>query len=69
VADPAVEGYKRISWSVEIPKADAIEVVRVLSDFENQQPLVETPSVLFEFLKDDPHNQRISLTFVNSVRK
>jgi hypothetical protein len=69
VADPAVEGYKRISWSVEIPKADAIEVVRVLSDFENQQPLVETPSVLFEFQKEDPQNQRVSLTFVNSVRK
>src|SRR4030095_7773988 len=69
VADPAVEGYKRISWSGEITKADAIAGVSVLSEFENQQPLVETPSVLFEFLKEDPQHQRISLTFVNSVRK
>jgi hypothetical protein len=69
VADPAVEGYRRISWNVEIPKTDAIQMAAVLSDFENQQPLVECLSVLIESIRDEPQFQKVTLTLVNSVKK
>jgi hypothetical protein len=69
VADPAVEGHRRINWNIEIPKADFMEFASVFSDFENDQPLVECPSILIEFNKDEPQYQRISLTLTNSVRK
>ena len=69
VADPAVEGYRRISWKIEIPKSEVIEVASILADFENQQPLVECPSVLIEFLKEDPQHQAVTLTLMNSVKK
>jgi len=69
VDDPTLEGYRRISWNVEIPKVDALGTVSVLAEFENQQPLVETPSVLIEFNKEEPQFQRVSLTFANSVKK
>jgi hypothetical protein len=69
VLDPAVEGYRRINWSVEIPKADALEFGSILSDFENQQPLVECTSVLIEFIKEEPQYQKITLTLTNLVKK
>lgn len=69
VADPSVEGYKRLNWTVEIPKADAIEFASVLSDFENKQPLVDIPSFIIEFIQDEPQNQRITLNLTNSVKK
>jgi hypothetical protein len=69
VADPAVEGYKRISWSVEVPKIDAIEFANILSDFENQQPLVECPSIIVEFNKEEPQYQKVVLNLTNSVKK
>jgi hypothetical protein len=69
VADPVVEGYQRISWSVEIPKGDFIEFAASLAEFENQQPLVECQSVIVEFKSEDPQNQRISMNLANSVKK
>lgn len=69
VADPSVEGYKRLNWTVEIPKADAIEFASVLADFENKQPLVEIPSIILEFIQDEPQHQRITLNLTNSVKK
>jgi hypothetical protein len=69
VDDPMLDGYRRINWNVEIPKADALQTVSVLAEFENQQPLVETPSVLIEFIKEEPQFQKVTLTFSNSVKK
>ena len=69
VADPAVEGYRRINWTVEIPKGDVIEFASILAEFENQQPLVECQSIIVEFNKDDPQHQRFSLSLANSVKK
>jgi hypothetical protein len=69
VADPAVEGYKRISWTVEIPKVDIIEFGPMLANFENQQPLVDCSSMIIEFEKDEPQHQRISLNLNNSIKK
>lgn len=69
VADPSVEGYRRINWTVEIPKTDVIEFGGMLSNFENQQPLVECPSLIIEFDKEEPQNQRVSLNLTNSVKK
>jgi hypothetical protein len=69
VADPAVEGYQRISWTIEIPKTDAIEFASVLSDFENKQPLVDCQSIIIEFTKEDPANQRVTMSLANSVKK
>lgn len=69
VADPAVDGYKRLNWTVEIPKADAMEFAGVLADFENKQPLVEVPSFIIEFIQDEPQHQRITLNLTNSVKK
>jgi Tfp pilus assembly protein PilO len=69
VADPAVEGYRRVSWNIEIPKTDALQAASILAGFENQQPLVECLSVLIEAIHDDPQYQKVTLTLVNSVRK
>ena len=69
VADPAVEGYRRINWTVEIPKGDVIEFASILAEFENQQPLVECQSIIIEFNKEDPQHQRFSLSLANSVKK
>ncbi|HET6408414.1 MAG TPA: hypothetical protein VFG14_11080 [Chthoniobacteraceae bacterium] len=69
VADPLVEGYRRFNWSVEIPKTDVFEFARTLAEFENSQPLVEAPSIIVEFQKDDPQYQRVSLNLTNSVKK
>jgi hypothetical protein len=69
VADPAVEGHRRINWNIEIPKADVIEFASVLADFENDQPLVECPSIMIEFNREDPQNQKVTMTLTNSVRK
>lgn len=69
VADPAVEGYQRINWTIDIPKTDAIEFSTVLSEFENQQPLVDCQSIVIEFQKEDPQNQRVTLSLANSVPK
>jgi hypothetical protein len=68
-ADANVEGYRRINWSVDIPKTDAIEFASILSDFENQQPLVECPSIIVEFIKEEPQYQKVVLNLTNSVKK
>jgi hypothetical protein len=69
VADPLAESFRRINWTIDLQQTDAVSFAAALADFENQQPLVETPSLTIEFLRDTPQSQHITFTVVNTAKK
>jgi hypothetical protein len=67
--DPDAPGFRKISWTVDIPKAQFIPLGQALAGFENGEPLVHIDSITIEPLREEPDHQRASLTISSLVRK
>jgi hypothetical protein len=61
-------GYKRVNWSVEVPKAESLSFAVSLAELENQEPLMEVQGITIEAQREDPEKQRVLLT-LNSIVK
>lgn len=69
VTDPNVNGFRRISWAVDIPSINTLLFAQSLSDFVNQEPLVEPIALTIDFVREDPENQRVSLTLASTTKE
>jgi hypothetical protein len=67
--DPDVPGFRKISWTVDIPRVEFLALGNALAGFENQEPLVQIDSLTLEPLREEPDHQRVSLTISSLVRK
>ncbi len=65
-ADKELPKYKRISWTIDLPKVEFTSFAQALADFENEQLLSEIASVQIDILRQDAESQHVSLT-VNSL--
>jgi hypothetical protein len=68
VAEKELSGYRRINWSVELPKADATTFAPALAQLENQEPLVEVQGITIESQREESEFQRVLLS-LNSIVK
>ena len=67
-ADKETPGYKRVSWSIDVPRVDCIGFAKAVAQLENDEPLVEIQSLSIESLRDDPEGQHALLTVQNIVK-
>lgn len=61
-------GFGRITWAAEIPKAEFVEFATAVAALENGEPLVEVQSFEVEAGREDPLNQKITVSLVSLVR-
>jgi hypothetical protein len=69
VPDKSLTGYRRIAWTVEIPKSDFASLGAAIASFENSEPLVQLDGVSIEYLREEPDLQRTTLTVSNVVKQ
>jgi len=62
-------GFKRISWSVDIPRVEVSQLGKVISDLENEHPLLEITSLHIDALKENPQYQHASLSLSIIVKQ
>lgn len=62
-------GYKRLTWGVEINKADFMPVAEAVATFENTELLAEISAVQIETTLDSIGTQRVLLTVNNIVKQ
>jgi hypothetical protein len=67
--DPDMPGYKRLVWSVELPKVEFIPFSIALAGLDNEEPLLEIANIQVEANRDNPQFQRVLMTVSNIVRQ
>lgn len=67
-AEKEMPGFRRISWSLDLPKVDFVSYGQALCALENEEPLVEITSLLIEGTHEDIESQHALIT-VNNLAK
>jgi len=62
-------GYSKISWAVDIPRAEFLSFAKAVAALENEEPLMEVQSFEVEAIRGNMLNQRISFNLNNLVRQ
>jgi hypothetical protein len=60
--------FRRVSWSIDLPKVDFIAFAAALAQFENDEPLVQVTSVVVEPNHEDVQAQHAVLNVSNIVK-
>ncbi len=66
--DKDYAGYRRIAWSVDLPKAEFVSAALAIAGLENEEPLIEVNNIQIDSIKDDPQYQHVLLS-VGSIAK
>lgn len=68
-AEKDMVGFRRLSWSIDLPKVGFIPFATALAALENEEPLVEINSLQIEATRDDVELQRALITVSNYVKQ
>ncbi len=60
--------FRRMLWSIDLPRVDFMPFAAALSQFENEEPLVQITSVVIEPSHDDVQAQHAVLSVSNIVK-
>ncbi|MHA3770345.1 hypothetical protein ACXR0O_02275 [Verrucomicrobiota bacterium sgz303538] len=60
-------GFRRMAWTIDLPKVEFLPFAQTLADFENTEPLVEIASIQIEANREDAEFQRAFLNIRNVV--
>ena len=69
LADKSLPGYRRISWSVDLPRVDFIPFAAALAQLENEEPLVEIATMMIDTTREEVDSQHILMTVNNLVKQ
>jgi hypothetical protein len=67
--EQSMPGYKRLTWTVELPRVEFIPLAIALAGLENEEPLVEITNIQIEATRDDPQFQRVLMSVSNLVHE
>ena len=67
--DKSLPGFRRISWSVDVPRVDFIPFAAAVAQLENDDPLVEISTVQIDTSREDVDSQHILMTLNNLVKQ
>ena len=62
-------GFRRLSWSIDLPKIDFVAFASALAQLENEEPLLEVVSLQIDTNREDSESQRALLTVNNLVKQ
>jgi hypothetical protein len=61
-------GFRKIVWSVDIPKVEFEPLGEALASLENDQPLLTVMDVAIDAIREDAQFQHVTLTVVTVVK-
>ena len=67
--DKSLPGFRRISWSVDVPRVDFIPFAAAVAQLENEEPLVEIGTLQVDTSRDDADSQHVLMTINNLVKQ
>ena len=68
-ADKSLPGFRRISWSVDLPKVDFMAFAAAIAQLENEEPLLEIGTLQIDTSREEVDSQHIVMTLNNLVKQ
>ena len=68
-SDKNLPGFRRVSWSVDLPRVDFIPFAAAIAKLENEEPLVEISTMQIDTSRDDVDSQHVLMTLNNLVKQ
>jgi hypothetical protein len=68
-AERELPGFRKLFWSIELPKIEVIPLGVAIAALENEEPLLEITNVQIEANKDTPQFPRATLTVATIVKQ
>ena len=62
-------GFRRMSWSIDLPKVGFVPFARAVAALENEEPLLEINSLQLDASREDLEMQHALLTVSNYVKQ
>jgi len=69
IEDKNLPGFRRISWSVDLPRVDFIPFAAAIAQLENDEPLVEISALQVDTSGEDVESQHVLMTVNNLVKQ
>jgi len=67
--DKDTPGFKKFSWSVEIPSVEVVTLGKAIAALENEQPLMEITDLRVGALKDNVQYQNATFSLTTIVKQ
>jgi len=67
-SDPELEGFRKLTWTIMLPKVGYSKLGIAVAGLENEMPLLEVTKMVLEASKDDPLQQTVVLSVVTIVK-
>lgn len=68
LAEKDLAGYRRLIWSVDLPKAEFTPLAIAIAGLENEEPLLQITNLTIESIKEDVQYQHALLS-IGSIAK
>jgi len=66
--DPSLPGFKKIAWSIELPKTEFVQLGIAIAGLENEEPLLEITGVQIDESNDNLQFQHASMSISTIVK-
>lgn len=66
--DKDLPGFKKLIWSLDIPRVDVVQLGIAIAALENEHPLIEINSLQIEDLKDNVQYQSAKITLTTTIK-
>ncbi len=67
--DKELQGFRALSWGVDLPKVEFVAFSKALAALENEEPLLEVSALQINANREDVETQRILLTVNNLIKQ
>lgn len=67
--DKEMIGFRRIAWSIDLPKAGFVAFATALATLENEDPLIEVTTLQFDCSREDVEAQHVVLIVTNIAKQ
>ena len=68
-ADKNLPGFRRMSWTVDLPRVDFISFASAIAQLENEEPLIEIATLQIDTSREEVDSQHILITLNNLVKQ
>jgi hypothetical protein len=69
VPDKELVGYRRLTWSVDLPKVEFAPFANSIATLENEEPLIEISNLQIDASREEVETQHALLTVNNLIKQ
>lgn len=67
--EPELEGFRKLAWSVELPRSEFLQMGKAVADLENGEPLIQVLGIQVEGVAGEPLLQHTTMSIATVLKQ